>query len=211
MMINFDVPFCENTDDDTHCFQACLKMVLGYFLPERHFSWQALDQMTNKRSGEPTWPMAGVCWLVENGFDVQYIELFDYRKFLEKKSAYLCERWSEDMANYALETDIESEMPYVESFINTVRYKNRIASLNDVKHALKDGFICILNVNVRSLYNNEGYSGHYIVIKGIHKNEFIIHDPGRPGKKDQKVSFIQLQNGWSYPNKTSNNLLAIKL
>lgn len=46
-MIIQNVPFYSNTPDDTHCFQAVLKMVLKYFQPEKYYSFEQLDKLSD--------------------------------------------------------------------------------------------------------------------------------------------------------------------
>jgi hypothetical protein len=50
------VPFFANTPDDTHCFQAVIRGILKYFLPDRKFSWEELDRMSAQKPGMATWP-----------------------------------------------------------------------------------------------------------------------------------------------------------
>jgi len=46
-----EVPFYPNTEDNTHCLQACLKMVLKYFIQEKEYSYEDLDRVTAKVPG----------------------------------------------------------------------------------------------------------------------------------------------------------------
>ncbi len=48
MLIQHNVPFFANPDD-THCFQACIKMMFAYFEPEKEFSFDYLDKLSGKK------------------------------------------------------------------------------------------------------------------------------------------------------------------
>ena len=87
-MKNYDIPFYSNTEDDTHCFQAVIKMVLKFFWPDKEFTWAELDKITAKVEGLWTWQMAGLLWLDANGFEVKDIEAFDYDQFIKKGGDY---------------------------------------------------------------------------------------------------------------------------
>lgn len=63
MTINLEIPFFSNTPDNTHCYQAAIKMLAKYFWPQENYTWDELDKITVKVKGFWTWPMAGILWL----------------------------------------------------------------------------------------------------------------------------------------------------
>lgn len=77
------VPFYSNTPDDTHCYQAALKMVLKFFLPNKDYSWQELEKLTAKEEGLWTWPTQGLMSLYKMGFKIIDIEDFDIQEFIK--------------------------------------------------------------------------------------------------------------------------------
>lgn len=87
MLVNLDIPFFGNTSDNTHCFQAALKMVLKYFLSNEEFSWEELDRATATVKDRWTWPYAGLMWMQEKGFEVVNIDMFDNKRFAEEGEA----------------------------------------------------------------------------------------------------------------------------
>lgn len=87
--VNYDVPFYSNTEDETHCFQAALRILLGFFFPDEQYDWEKLDDVTAKVKGLWTWPMAGLLWLFEKGIEIIDIEPFDYEKFIAQGQQYL--------------------------------------------------------------------------------------------------------------------------
>lgn len=212
MAVNYSVPFYENTADDTHCVQACYRMVLKYYWPEEDYSWDQLDKITAKQPGMWTWPMAGLCWFVDNGYEVVYIEDFDYSRFKNEGEEYLVERYGKEVAVEQLKNSkIEKEFKWTELFLNKVAVQDRAPELEEIIDLLEKKYLIVAMVNSRSLYGKEGYVGHAVVVKGYDDGIFTVHDPGRPGLADHELSFEQFIEGWSYPDKSSNNITAIKL
>ncbi len=76
------VPFFSNTDDNTHCFQAMLRMILKYFLPEKDFSFAELDKFSGKVKGKWTWSSRALINLQKMGFELVNICCFDWQKFI---------------------------------------------------------------------------------------------------------------------------------
>ena len=64
-------PFYSNTKDNTHCFQAVIKMIAETYWPDESYSWDELDVLTQKKVGMWTWPMAGYVWLA--GKDIRFV------------------------------------------------------------------------------------------------------------------------------------------
>jgi len=44
------IPFYPNPDN-THCFQAVIKMILKYYFPKEEYSWKELEKLTGKKEG----------------------------------------------------------------------------------------------------------------------------------------------------------------
>lgn len=212
MHTNHNVPFYSNTPDDTHCFQASLKMVLKYFQPEKEFSWEELEKITAKVDGLWTWATAGVLWMQENGFDVKNIESFDYERFIKEGNSYLLEVFGEEMGKAQIRhSDIDQERKLARRYIKEVKLENRIPNIDDITNLLNDGYLLICNVNSVALNNAKGYAGHSVVIKGISENKIILHDPGLPALENREVSFKQFEKAWAYPGEKSKNITAFKL
>lgn len=118
-MLELDVPFYSNTQDDTHCFQAGIKSVLKYFLPERDFTWEELDKLTAKKGNLWTWPMAATINLKKMGFEAVSMTDFDYKRFSEEGGAYLVEKFGEEKGKAQIEhSDIEQERRLAKSFMS---------------------------------------------------------------------------------------------
>lgn len=210
-MLDRQVEFFSNTPDDTHCFQAALKMVLKYFYPEEDYSWEDLDKKTAKVGSLWTWPMAGILWLKEKGMDIKVIEPFDYKKFVEVGGLYLIDEYGEEVGNEQIKhSDIEQERKLAKKYIKKIEIEKRIPELTEIKDYLEAGYLVGCNVNAKKLNNKDGYVGHFIIVKGFNDNNLILHDPGLPPLENRKVDFETFEKAWAYPNEKSKNIMAIK-
>jgi ABC-type bacteriocin/lantibiotic exporter with double-glycine peptidase domain len=206
------IPFYSNTPDNTHCFQACLKMILKYFLPNRDFSWKELDKMSAKEKGLWTWPTAAILTLKKLGFDVIMIKTFDYERFIKEGKKYLLEKYGEEIAEAQVKhSNINKERRLARKLIKEgLNQKRRPATLADIKRLISKGYAVICNVNSRALNNKKGYVGHFIVVVGVQGKKIILHDPGLPPFPNRKISKIIFEKCWGYPSKDSKNIIAIK-
>ena len=65
-------------------------------------------------------------------------------------------------------------------------------------------------MNANALDDEEGYTGHFIVIFEYDKKGFLLHDPGLPPRPNRKVSYENFTKAWQYPTEESSNLHAFK-
>ena len=212
MRIEYKIPFYGNTKDNTHCFQACLKMVLKYFLPNRSFTWKELEEITAKVKNLWTWPFAGLSWMSKNGFEVIDIESFDTRRFIKEGENYLKQKYGQEVAKEQIKySDIKQERILAKEFLKNVRFEKKIPQTNEIKQLLKKGYILICNVNSKALDRKKGYVGHFVVINGFNKNTFILQDSGIPPRKNRIVNLSLFEKAWAYPNEKSRNIMAFNL
>jgi len=211
-VVDYKVPFYANTADDTHCFQAALRMVLKFFWPNNEYTWEELEVATAKVEGLWTWYMAGLLWLQKNGFEVIVIETFDYEQFIQDKEKYLLDTFGKEVAEEQIKnSDIDQEIEYARRFVEEINPEARVPTVHNITQFLEDGYLVICGINSRALNNKEGFAGHSIVIKGTHNDGFILHDPGLPPIENRVVSFDEFEKAWAYPNDIAKNIMAIKL
>ena len=210
-MINYSVPLYENTIDNTHCFQACLKMILKYFFPEKDYNWRYLDKISAKVPGKWTWSMAALIWLTKQNMEIKNIEVFDYKKFIDKKEDYLFEFYGKEVAEQQIINSlISQEIEFSREFIKKIKTEVRLPNIDEIKILLDDGFLIGCNVNSCALNNKEGYAGHFVIVKGYDSDGFFINDPGLPGVENRKVSFGTFEKAWAYPGVNARNIMALK-
>ncbi len=212
MKVIKNLPFYRNTPDNTHCFQASLMMILGYFMPQREFLFEELDKISAKKFNLWTWPTATLIWMQENGFDVIDIEYFDYKKFIKEGGDYLLELFGKEMGEAQIRnSDIEQERRLSLELLEKVTVQAAIPSKETIFALMDDGYVIGVNVNSAILNGKSGYSGHFVIIKGYDKTGFILNDPGLPGEENKKVPFTVFEEAWAYPNEKAKNIIAFRL
>ena len=209
--MKLDVPFFANTPDNTHCFQAALRMVLKNFLPDRDYSWEKLDKMTAKKENQWTWPLSGILELQSLGFEVVNIEKFDYDRFINKGNDYLYDTFDKEVAQAQIEhSDIDQEQELSKAFINRINTERRAPTIEGIVNLTEQGYLVICNLNARKLHQQDGYAGHFAVITGYQQDHLILHDPGLPPHKNLTVSKEVFEQAWCYPNEYAKNIIAFR-
>ncbi|MBP7708188.1 C39 family peptidase [Candidatus Pacearchaeota archaeon] len=210
--MRLNVPFYPNTEDDTHCYQASLRMVLKHFNPQRDFSWGELEKITAKAEGLWTWSTAGMVWMQKNGFEVLNVDMFDWTKFSEEGGSYLIKEYGNEVGQAQIKhSNIPQEMELAKILVKEVGIERRIPTKEDVKKLIEEGYLVICNVNSRKLNGREGYSGHAIVITGFDDTGFFIHDPGLPPMENRFVEYPVFEKAWAYPEEKAKNIEAYRL
>lgn len=205
-----DVAFFENTDN-THCFQAVIKMILKYFWPKQEFSWQELEAITAKVDGLWTWPTACVLWLHRQGFEVKDVEPFNCLDFIERGGDYLIDVLGEEVGKAQIaHSNIAQEISLAKSMIEEGLHEDRIPVLTDIKAQLDAGYLVICNINSHTLNGRSGYAGHFVLITGYQGDSLIMHDPGLPGIANRRVSPVSFEHAWAYPDEQAKNYIAIR-
>lgn len=212
MPVNNNVPLYANTPDDTHCFQAALKMILKYYFPEKDYTFEDLDKATDKVKDLWTWPMAGIMWLQNLGLEVKNVEIFDYAEFAKQGITYLEEFYGKDVASEQVaNSDILQAIKYAEKFASTAITDVRLPNSSELYDLLDKGYLIECNINGAKLNNESGYYGHSVVVSGYERTNLIIQDPGAPPLKNRIVSREDFEAAWAYPDNKAKNYLAIRL
>ncbi len=210
-MKNRIVPFFSNTPDDTHCFQAALKMVLKYFLPEKEFTFDELDKLTAKKEGLWTWATQGILNLHQMGFDIIDIDGFEIEKFIKNGNKYLITKYGEEVGKAQIEnSDIDQEREIFKKYLPLKIHKTALPTLTLIKDLINKGYLVVCNVNAYALDKEENYAGHFVVISDYDAKGFLLHDPGLPPYPNRKVSYKNFTRAWEYPIKEAKNLIAFK-
>ncbi len=197
--------------DETHCFQAVIKMVTTYFWPTERYTWEDLDQITGKETGLWTWPTDGYLWLQEKGAEIIIEELFDYEAFAQKGGRYLIEFAGEEAGKQQIKhSNIPLELSRVLRAINKLSIKKKLPTQKTIKDYIEKGYVVICNVNANRLNNKRGYVGHFVLIVGFEGDDLILHDPGKPPLPFRRVSVSDFELAWGDPEERMKNLVAIK-
>ncbi len=124
------VPFYSNSEDNKHCYEAVLKMILKYFFPNSDYSWDELNKITGKKDGLYTWPQYSYISMKNLGFKVKVISIFDYDKFIEKGLEYIKEELDKEIAEeQEKNSDITFEIDNVKKLKNLIEKERRIPGI----------------------------------------------------------------------------------
>jgi hypothetical protein len=212
LKIDKSVPFFGNTEDGIHCFEANIRMVAKYFWPERDYSWEEIDKITTKTPGLWTWPQAGWLWLESQGIEMTFIEDYDYAEFAKLGNEYLIKHYGEDVAQIQIEnSNIPQEQKVSQKFIEKISVEQRIPTIQDITEFLQQNYLVMCNVNSMALNGKPGFMGHFVLIKGIEGDQFILHDPGLPPLENRRVDFATFEKGWASPDQKAKNLAAVRM
>jgi len=163
-MITQNVPFYGNTPDNTHCFQASLRMVLEYFQPEKVWTWEELEKLTNKKPDMWTWPMVGLMNVQKFGYEVIAVDNFDYQQFVDKGLQYIEDSFGKDVAQMQdKHTDIHQAVDESKAYISSNIHITRPATLDDIRHYLNNGYLVMADVNLKKLNGEPGIDNHMLV------------------------------------------------
>jgi hypothetical protein len=209
--VNKDVPFYANTGDGTHCVQACLMTMLKYFLPEKDYTYEEMDEFTYKQKGKGTWWFPFVLKLKKMGLQVVDVSAFDLAEFYKSGEKYLRATHRVEVADWILEkSNLLEVKKYITEFLEKVDFRNRTATLEELKELLNDGWLVGIDLNSRALNEKEGYSSHMVIIFSFENGIFTLHDPGLPPKANRKVSEKLLTKAWEYGGKENKSLIAVR-
>lgn len=206
-----NVPFYANLPDDLHCFEASIRMVLKYFMPEREFTWEEIEKLTGKKEGLWTWPQHAMVELLSMGFDVIDVEDFDFRAFIQSPLEFLKVQYGEEGAREQIvHSDLEAEKQYAQEFMQHGKQVARIPDFSDIRSFLDKGYLTGCLVNSKVLNGKEGYVGHFVVVFDCNNETITFHDPGLPPQPNRTVSLIDFKRAWAYLTEKAKAVIAIK-
>jgi len=194
-----EIPYFKQPDN-THCFQACLKMVLKYFFPEKDFTYEELDKITDKPKDKWTWICAASVELKNMKLKTRLYSKLDYNSFIKNGADYIRKFYDKKTAEKLIEmTDIESEIENTKKMIKENIFELKELTFNDIENWFKENYVMILLINSKMINNKSGYAGHFVVLTGFDKEYVFVHDSGiengSPNRKVKKDLFIK---AWKY-------------
>ncbi|PJE64268.1 MAG: hypothetical protein COU90_03565 [Candidatus Ryanbacteria bacterium CG10_big_fil_rev_8_21_14_0_10_43_42] len=212
MKSNKDIPFFESTDN-LHCFQACLKMVLAYWTPNKEYTFKKLDEISSHTEGKWTWQGSSLLYLAKNKFDIINIENLDYSLFARDGKEYLKTIWSDDIyKTQDIYSNLNKEQEIAKQLIKNknIKLQNKEIQFSDILYLFDDGYIILVSVNPCTLRGEEGYSSHMVVITDIQENTVTFHDPGPPGEPHKSISRDIFKSAITKPLKEDGNVIGLK-
>lgn len=186
------IPFFENSPDNFHCLQSCVKSLLSSYLPDRVFEDDEIDENTIQKGGW-TWLPPAVVWLHELGLDVKLYSLFDYKRFSEEGEAYMKEFRSEEAYLKEKQNGAYDNAHLIQlscqKMIGYCLWEQSQLSKENLEIELEnESTFAVGKTLYEWLDGRQGNSSHYVtVIKKYAPGVWRAHDPGLPGKENRKI------------------------
>lgn len=140
------------------------------------------------------------------------IRLFNYGRFAKEGGAYLTELFGKSVGEAQIaHSDILQEMAFAEQLSLLNINEMRIPDVDELKQCIDQGYLIICNVNSRVLRDEQGYSGHFVLLYSYDADGFILHNPGLPAEPAKHVLFHSFERAWAFPNNRVKNYIAIRL
>jgi len=190
-----NIKLYSNLKDNSHCFQACLKMSLNYF--GKNYSFKKLDEITGFKKNKTTWSTKGLLYLSEHGYKIINICNFNFKRFAHDGEKYLKYYYTPDAYIYQKKySDFKKEQKLTKKVL-----KSKIKLINKPKITLTNlkkykNYLIIASVNSNALAKKKGYINHSVVITKITNKYIYFNDPGLPAgkRKISKKMFLKTIN-----------------
>ena len=196
LKINHKVPFVSNTQDDTHCYQASLSMIVRFYHPELKPTFRELDIACGRPKDKTSWPFQGLLYLKSIGIDVHIVTPFRYDEFAVEGVEYIRRMYGDEVAEWQDEnSDIPTEMKRAVELSKELTLEYRNPTYEDILEALKDNPV-MCSINSAVTRGEGGYTGHFVVIKCCNSTGVYIHDPGLPAMSDRFVDRELFEEAW---------------
>jgi hypothetical protein len=210
-MVDYDVPFYGNTEDNMHCGQATLLSIRAYFEPEARVTWPELDAAVGNPKSTGTWRMAGMMWMKRLGYEVCNVELLDYAAFSQRGLDYVAEYFGQEVAAWeAANFDIPAEQKRARQFALEIPTIKRAPTIEDIRSYLSKGYLVQLTVNANKLHGKQGFVGHAVTVKGCREGGLLLHDPGLPPAPNMFVPDDLFCDVWNNGRVNARTLTAYK-
>lgn len=194
-----EIPYFKQPDN-THCFQACLKMVLKYFFPEKDFTYKELDKISDKQKDKWTWICAATAELKNMKLKTRVYSKFDYNDFMKNGVSYVRNFYDKKTAETVIKmSGIRSEIENAKKMIEKNIFELKELSFDNIENWFKEGYMIILIVDYGTLNNEPEFAGHFVVLTGFDEKNVYVHDPSsEKGSPNRKVGKKLFTKAWKY-------------
>ncbi len=196
--LHYDVPFVANPDN--RCVPASIGMVLAYFIPQQQWSMAELDRLVGYEDGKGTWQTQLMLALHDLGFELRWIEDFDWPRFARDPAAYLATILDPEALQWQLtHSDLPREAQRWQQYAaRGLPFEQRPGTAKDITGLLDEGFLVRLDVNAATLADAPGYEPHSVIVTGYTQQGVTLHNPDsvHGNQPNQFVSWQKLHDAW---------------
>ena len=126
------------SNHDTRCVPCTFGMGLAYFSPKLKFTMKELENFCGFKEGHGTWKAEAMLGMARLGYEVYWIEQFDFNSFSNNPEAYLRSILSDEVyKEQASNTDLQLEAKRMKKYINSgLPLEYRQGTNDDIKDFL---------------------------------------------------------------------------
>ena len=194
-----NIPFFKNSKDETHCLQACMKMVLKYHFPKKRYTFNNLDKemMISEKKVYTTFPQAVVV-LDKLGIKCKYLTQTKngYENYLKMGIEEYHNNTSGQSTNVIKDIDLH----FSKKGWNMGLIKEKELSIENLKKMIYKNYLALAMIDYNGLKENKSYDGHVVLVKSIKNNKITINDPGPPAIEDRIISRKDFLKIWHDPD-----------
>ena len=128
---------------------------MKYFFPEKDFTWEELDKISDKPKDKWTWICAALVELKKMGLIVKNYSNFDYSLFAIDGYDYLRKKYTKEVAERQIEMgDIKSEMENAKEMLKEGIYEKMDFPFETVVNWFNEGYVILMNLGVQMCKKN---------------------------------------------------------
>ena len=142
------------------------------------------------------------------GLDAYYYSTTPYTDILEKGEDLMISYYGDQDGRIMIEhTDFAALYSSIRSLNSSGRYFDEKLDFDIIEQEFKKGSMIMMLIDSNALIRREPYSGHFVTITEIAKDNVIFHDTsGTPNRVVSKEDFLRAWNA----NGTDNDVIIIK-
>lgn len=180
--------FYSNLQDDNHCMQASLMIVLNTLAGKT--TWNEVNKLTEYKDNLYSWSVVGAKVLNDKIPGTRLIGTLDYKKFANDGERYLKDVWGQewyDLQKKHASPNFSKEQESAKKLVKKgLTKRKKFVAKKDIKDYLKNNLIIAL-IDPHVIKNTPGSSGHFVVVYTSKSTNFLLHDPGLPPQEQWTV------------------------
>lgn len=187
-----NIPF-ENNPGKA-CALACHAMTARHFFPDATF--EKVAQISDWQRGYVVWAFKFWLWIIQKGVKVIDYDLLDLSLWAEQGIEGLKGSISENEYNFIVNNtkEINSYSKDIKKVINhpNFTFKKQRPTWQDLVNAFREGAVCEVVLDSKTLNGKEGFALHRVVVLDINDENITFHDPSKKNPRPARIESIDL-------------------
>lgn len=186
-----NVPYIKQPDPMS-CALACYAMVAKHFFPKVTF--EEIAKVSDWQPGYIAWGFKFQIWIADRGIKIEEHDPTDYEAWASNGLEGLRKTASAKELRYYTEHTKDIEI-YSADIAKLLKHPNfthmrQKPAFELLEKNIKEGNVCEVVLNSRTLRGKEGFSLHRVVVLDTNEREVVFHDPAHePHEKAKKELF----------------------